>query len=488
MKNLTSLLFAAVAAASVQAATVDRVIVRQQWPWHTGIKVEYALSGMTGAVDVGVKVYRDGVLVEGIPSTAFVGDVFNVTDDVGSFTIDAAAVFGSDSVRTRNLRVELTLTESEAKMGEVLYKIFDLDTGACTDVTRADLLNGKYGSYETDYSKIGKGYQDKPFTTALDDVLIWTGVTNNIAYKTSKLVMRKIHAKDKVWQSGDPSGAEVTYAMAARTQYWNKFTYDYYIAVFETTLAQYKKIAGSYPTGYVKASGDEDFISAANMIYHYSVVGNQSSEKGKVSPDEIVCFPTNSYVRDVGKSSSVAGKMWDKTGIEFTLPTIAEWEFACEGGNSGVLYSGLASGMTVNKEQLGWVKSNAGGEIHRVGEKPCNAYGLYDMLGNAMERVLGGGSLNEGGESGTGASADDPVVNPLGNPNRDGNTHPTFCGGCWGASDPVQLINDYCSVNSLRHAARHSGYVEWFSTRDYMGFRFVMPARADGQWADHPVK
>ena len=58
MNRLVFLAFA-FAASSACAVQVDRVIVRQQWPWHEGILVEYSLSGVSGPVDIGVSVTKD---------------------------------------------------------------------------------------------------------------------------------------------------------------------------------------------------------------------------------------------------------------------------------------------------------------------------------------------------------------------------------------------------------------------------------------------
>ena len=51
-------------AISVQAATIDQVIVRQQWPWSETVKVEYVLSDASDPVNVSVAATADGVAVD----------------------------------------------------------------------------------------------------------------------------------------------------------------------------------------------------------------------------------------------------------------------------------------------------------------------------------------------------------------------------------------------------------------------------------------
>jgi len=64
------------------------------------------------------------------------------------------------------------------------------------------------------------------------------------------------------------------------------------------------------------------------------------------------------------------------------LPTEAEWEYAARGGESGKYCFG-------NEEarlgEYAWFWSNSGKQLHPVGLKKPNAYGLYDMHGNALE-------------------------------------------------------------------------------------------------------
>jgi formylglycine-generating enzyme required for sulfatase activity len=62
------------------------------------------------------------------------------------------------------------------------------------------------------------------------------------------------------------------------------------------------------------------------------------------------------------------------------LPTEAEWEFAARAGSPEAYY-GMPS-------KVSWFAENSGDTRHPVGRKLPNAFGLYDMLGNAREWVL----------------------------------------------------------------------------------------------------
>jgi formylglycine-generating enzyme required for sulfatase activity len=66
-------------------------------------------------------------------------------------------------------------------------------------------------------------------------------------------------------------------------------------------------------------------------------------------------------------------------GREYRLPTEAEWEYACKGGQSGS-YDPL--------KDFAWHSGNSRGYIQMVGQKEPNKRGLYDMLGNAGEWCL----------------------------------------------------------------------------------------------------
>ena len=393
VKMWLSLSMAICSTGSAIAVDITSVTVRQLWPWSRNVQVSYTLSGASVAepMDLHVRCYN-GETELAMPAlgSSLKGDVYGVTNATGSFIIDPVRAFGSDRDSLARFKVELEPVPSAASTTEVIYKVFDLDAGTCRDVTRADFYNGKMGEYLTDYGAF-RDRNGKAYETPLSDVLIWTAMTNDVAYKTAKLVMRKVPAKGVEWTIGSPEGepGRATSGML-ENQYRVKLTEDYFIGVYPVTQAQYERICGANPSKYAEV---ENAAHCPVERVSYATVRGGRTERG--ANGECVNWPTNSY-RHLVAPNSFCGRMRERFGVDFDIPTEAQWEFACRANGTSVLYSGRSptteNDVAYYAIELGWSKDNSAvdgtNQPHPVGMKNPNAWGLYDLYGNVYEHCL----------------------------------------------------------------------------------------------------
>ncbi len=68
-----------------------------------------------------------------------------------------------------------------------------------------------------------------------------------------------------------------------------------------------------------------------------------------------------------------------KTGLVVSLPSEAEWEYACRAGSTSAWPAGEMAEDSV------WHRGNSSGTTHPVGRKAANAWGFADMGGNVFE-------------------------------------------------------------------------------------------------------
>ena len=220
------------------------------------------------------------------------------------------------------------------------------------------------------------------------------GLLGNHDYRTTKLVMRKINAKDVEWTMGS-TPSESQRNSAREVTHTVKLDQNYYIGVFEVTQDQWSMIKGSSPAKFVnpayRAMRPVENVSY-NEIRHSSDNTDNATYYYPAAPNPV----------------SFLGQLRTKTGIDFDLPSEAQWEFAARAGNGSTKWGdgaailntdedanltlhgryryngGLVNGTTNPNYNV--VGAENGTAI--VGSYAPNDWGVYDMAGNVWELCL----------------------------------------------------------------------------------------------------
>jgi formylglycine-generating enzyme required for sulfatase activity len=109
--------------------------------------------------------------------------------------------------------------------------------------------------------------------------------------------------------------------------------------------------------------------------------GNPSHFKGPDLPVEQVSWEdAMAFCEVLTQRERDAGRLPE--GYVYTLPTEAQWEYACRAGTTTRFSFGDSDS---DLGDYGWYGGNSGNQTHPVGEKLANPWGLYDMHGNVNE-------------------------------------------------------------------------------------------------------
>ncbi len=104
---------------------------------------------------------------------------------------------------------------------------------------------------------------------------------------------------------------------------------------------------------------------------------NPSKFSGKHNPVEFISwYDANLFCKFLS----------DKLKEQITLPSEAEWEFACRAGTTTAYYSGDSE---ADLSRVAWYDANSKYLPHPVAKKEPNLFGLYDMHGNVWQWCRG---------------------------------------------------------------------------------------------------
>ncbi len=121
---------------------------------------------------------------------------------------------------------------------------------------------------------------------------------------------------------------------------------------------------------------DPFFISKFEVtqdIWAVVMGDNPSAFKSELFPVENISW--NDALEFIGKLNNL-------TGMDFRMPTEAEWEFAARGGKYSLDYQFAGSDFL---KAVAWYKDNSQNSSHEVGKKRPNELGIFDMSGNVAE-------------------------------------------------------------------------------------------------------
>ncbi|PNY36161.1 Sulphatase-modifying factor protein [Rhodopirellula baltica] len=107
---------------------------------------------------------------------------------------------------------------------------------------------------------------------------------------------------------------------------------------------------------------------------------NPSKFRGERRPVEQV---------DWNQAIAFTSKLSEVVGLSLQLPSEVDWEYACRAGSAAATYAGDFDpddhATQEELQKIAWYNVNAPDGTHDVGTLRCNAWGLYDMLGNVLE-------------------------------------------------------------------------------------------------------
>ena len=348
MKATCAMLGALAAIAAHATVTVSGVAFTQDAASHD-VTVSYDLTTSDGEpAFVSLDVLTNGVSVGATR-------VKNVTGDVSTSPADTASLVapGTGKRIKWKARADLPnvgLTDAAVRVTAIATNHF---AGLYMVV---DLSRGK-----------DSAYWPVQYTACKPD-------TNSPAFYTTELWLRRVPAATFQMGYGTSGTASPVHSVT--------LTRDFYCAVVPTTRAQHLLIRGKntygnfWPNGEgLDANGDPfDYYPLSKDVSYNEI-------RGSAWPDE-----------DGVTAGTVIGRLRARTGLQFDIPTEAQWEYACRAGHSGNTFNDGTSYAKNAYVSLGWGQANSDWSSsskddhwHPVAKLKPSDWDFYDFYGNVLE-------------------------------------------------------------------------------------------------------
>lgn len=127
-------------------------------------------------------------------------------------------------------------------------------------------------------------------------------------------------------------------------------TQGFWLGATEITQQQYESVAGENPSTF-------------------------KPDRPRAPVERVSWIDATAFCEKLTQRERQAGRLPE--GFVYTLPTEAQWEYACRAGST--------EDYAEDPDRAAWYEANSAGTTHEVATKQPSRWGLYDMLGNVLE-------------------------------------------------------------------------------------------------------
>ena len=383
--NLSTVAAAAIAFAiamptlALADASISNVSARQRWPWNSLVDVDFTVDGAA----------QGETFLVSVSATATVGGR-EATFHALSFATEPIAKTGANRVVW-----DFGADYPDTKVGNLLVTVTAMPYSNTTPVYLVVDISG------------GKNAASWPVRYTTAEPVHTAGAEDPC--KTTELWLKRVKA-GTMQMGGDPGLGNYCYKSHTCV-----LTEDYYLGLFELTQAQCYNIMGAYHSAFT------------NTLYR----ATRPVDSAVADPSQIRAPFFNSASPNASPNDTcVIGRLRNRTGLAFDLPTEWQWEYACRAGETGLFYyqtmpnngdPGSASSLYRCKSNAyppdGYEWKNLRGMwsadygTSYVDQYPPNKWGFYGIMGNVGEICLNRAQT---------IAAGDTVTDPLGNANTSG--------------------------------------------------------------------